>query len=115
MNFDIYDLLTWYLIKRYIFVKLCTLQMSFHISKIHFDIFIHSNRFPYAQYFPVDLMDLLFNQEKKFYNNTLAETSAYHLLTSMYYRNSLNLSNQILSLATAEIRQCWALQVAFFF
>jgi hypothetical protein len=44
--------------------------MSFHISKIHFDIFIHSyapsiaTGFPYAQYFPVDLMDLLFNQEK---------------------------------------------------
>ena len=42
MNFDIYDHLTWYLIKRYIFVKLYTLQMSFHISKIHFDIFRRS-------------------------------------------------------------------------
>ena len=61
--------------------------------------------FPYAQYFPVDLMDLLFNQEKHFYNSTLAETS-YHLLTSIYYKNSLNPSNQILSLATAETRQC---------
>ena len=30
---------------------------------------VHSNRFPYAQYFPVDLMDLLFNQEK---NSTTA-------------------------------------------
>ena len=57
--------------------------MSFHISKIHFDNFIHSNRFPYAQYFPVDLMDLLFNQVEIFYNNILAETS-YHLLTSIY-------------------------------
>jgi hypothetical protein len=42
LNFDIYDHLTWYLIKRYIFVKLYTLQMSFHISKIHFDIFRRS-------------------------------------------------------------------------
>ena len=25
---------------------------------------VHSNRFPYAQYFPVDLMDLSFNPEK---------------------------------------------------
>ena len=72
--------------------------MSFHISKIHFDIFIHSNRFPYAQYFPVDLMNLLFNQEKKFYNNTLADLeTSYHLLTSIYYKNSLNLT---MSLAT---------------
>jgi hypothetical protein len=60
--------------------------------------------FPYAQYFPVDLMDLLFNQEKHFYNSTLAETS-YHLLTSIYYKNSLK-CNQILSLATAETSQC---------
>jgi hypothetical protein len=29
--------------------------------------------FPYAQYFPVDLVDLLFNQENKFYNSTLAD------------------------------------------
>jgi hypothetical protein len=29
--------------------------------------------FPYAQYFPVDLMDLLFNEEKKFCNSTLAD------------------------------------------
>jgi hypothetical protein len=28
VNFDIYDLLTWYLIKRYIFVKLYTLQIT---------------------------------------------------------------------------------------
>ena len=28
MNFDIYDLLIWYLIKRYIFVKLYTLQIT---------------------------------------------------------------------------------------
>ena len=82
--------------------------MSFHISKIHFDIFIHSNRFPYAQYFPVDLMDLLFNQEKK-YNSTLADLeTSYHLLTSIYeFLKPYNVpSNQILSLATAETRQC---------
>ena len=69
---------------------------------------VPSNRFPYAQYFPVDLMDLLFNQEKHFYNSTLAETS-YHLLTSIYYKNSLNLTMSLvtkLSLATAETRQC---------
>jgi hypothetical protein len=28
VNFDIYDLLTWYLIKRYIFVKLYTLKIT---------------------------------------------------------------------------------------
>jgi hypothetical protein len=44
--------------------------MSFHISKIHFDIFIHSyapsiaTGFPMHSIFSVDLMDLLFNQEK---------------------------------------------------
>ena len=58
-------------------------------------------------------MDLLFNQEQKFYNSTLADLeTSYHLLTSIYYKNSLNLtmylvpSNQVLSLATAETRQC---------
>ena len=72
--------------------------MSFHISKIHFDIFIHSNRFPYAQYFPVDLMDLLFNQEQKFYNSTLADLeTSYHLLTSIYYKNSLNLTMSLVT------------------
>ena len=78
--------------------------MSFHISKIHFDIFIHSyapfhsNRFPYAQYFPVDLMDLLFNQEKKLYNSTLADLeTSYHLLTSIYYKNSLNLTMSLVT------------------
>ena len=49
---------------------------------------VHSNGFPYAQYFPVDLMDLLFNPEKKFYNSTLADLeTSYHLLTSIYYNN----------------------------
>jgi hypothetical protein len=57
---------------------------------------MHSNIFPYAQYFPVDLMDLLFNQEKKFYNSTLAETS-YHLLTSVYYKNSWNLTMSLVT------------------
>ena len=78
--------------------------MSFHISKIHFDIFIHSyapfhrNRFPYAQYFPVDLMDLLFNQEKKIYNSILADLeTSYHLLTSIYYKNSLNLTMSLVT------------------
>ena len=77
--------------------------MSFHISKIHFDIFIqlcpvHSNRFPYAQYFPVDLMDLLFNQENFFYNSTLADLeTSYHLLTSIYYKNSLNLTMSLVT------------------
>ena len=55
-------------------------------------------------------MDLLFNQEKKFYNSTLADLeTSYHLPTSIYYKNSLkpynDPSNQILSLATAEPRQ----------
>ena len=75
--------------------------------------YIIAARFPYAQYFPVDLVDLLFNQETKFYNSTLADLeTSYHLLTSIYYKNSLNLtmslvpSNQVLSLATAETRQC---------
>jgi hypothetical protein len=41
-------------------------------------------KYPYAQYFPVDLMDLLFNQEKKFCNSTLADLeTSYHLLTSI--------------------------------
>ena len=76
----------------------------------------YSNRFPYAQYFPVDLMDLLFNQEKIFYNSTLADLeTSYHLLTSLCYKNSINLtmtnvpSNQILSIATTETRQFRAL------
>ena len=68
--------------------------MSFHISKIHFDIFIDS----YAQYFPVDLVDLLFNQEKQFYNSTLADLeTSYHLLTSIYYNNSLNLTMSLVT------------------
>ena len=78
--------------------------MSFHISKIHFDIFIHSyapvhsNRFPYAHYFPVDLVDLLFNQEKKIYNSTLADLeTSYHLLTSIYYKNALNLTMSLVT------------------
>ena len=78
--------------------------MSFHISKIHFDIFInsyapfHSNRFPYAKYFPVDLMDLLFNQETKIYNSILADLeTSYHLLTSIYYKNSLNLTMSLVT------------------
>jgi hypothetical protein len=50
-------------------------------------------RFPYAQYVPVDLMNLLFNQEHFFYNSTLADLEkSYHLLTSIYYKNSLNLT-----------------------
>ena len=49
---------------------------------------VHSNRFPYTQYFPVDLMDLLFNQD--------LETS-YHLLTSIYYKNSLNLTMSLVT------------------
>jgi hypothetical protein len=54
---------------------------------------VHSNTFPYAQYFPVDLMDLLFNQEQKLYYSTLADLeTSYHLLTSIYYKNFLNYS-----------------------
>jgi hypothetical protein len=46
-----------------------------------------------SQYFPVDLMDLLFNQVKKIYNSTLADLeTSYHLLTSIYYKNSLNVT-----------------------
>jgi hypothetical protein len=77
--------------------------MSFHISKIHFDICIHSyapslysSRFPYAQYFVVDLMDFLFNQVEIFYTNILAVTS-YHLLTSKYYKYSLNLTMSLVT------------------
>jgi hypothetical protein len=50
------------------------------------------------QYFPVDLMDLLFNQENKFYNSTLADLeTSYHLLTSIYYKNSLNLTMSLVT------------------
>ena len=53
---------------------------------------------PYAQYFPVDLMDLLFNQENKFYISTLADLeTSYHLLTSIYYTNSLNLTMSLVT------------------
>jgi hypothetical protein len=56
------------------------------------------DRFPYAQYFPVDLMDLLYNQEKKLYNSTLADLeTSYHLLTSIYYKNSLNLTMSLVT------------------
>ena len=59
---------------------------------------VHSNRFPYAQYVPVDLMDLLFNQEKTFYNSTLADLeTSYHLLTSIYYKNTLNLTMSLVT------------------
>jgi hypothetical protein len=38
-------------------------------------------------------MDLLFNQEQIFCNSTLADLeTSYHLLTSIYYKNSLNLT-----------------------
>jgi hypothetical protein len=71
--------------------------MSFHISKIHFDIFIHSYTPSLAtDYFAVDLMNLLFNQVDIFYNNILAETS-YHLLTSIYYKYSLNLKMSLVT------------------
>jgi hypothetical protein len=54
--------------------------------------------FPYIQYFPADLMDLLFNQEQKFYNSTLADLeTTYHLLTSIYYKNSLNLTMSLVA------------------
>ena len=43
-------------------------------------------------------MDLLFNQENKFYNNTLADLeTSYHLLTSIYYKNSLNLTMSLVT------------------
>ena len=59
---------------------------------------VHSNRFPYSQYFPVDLMDLLFNQEFFFYNSTLADLeTSYHLLTSIYNKNSLNLTMSLVT------------------
>ena len=41
---------------------------------------VHSNGFHYAQYFPVDLMDLLFNQVEIFHNNILAETTNQYIL-----------------------------------
>ena len=54
--------------------------------------------FPYAQYFPVDLMDLSFNQEKTFNNSTLADLkTSYPLLTSIYYKNSLNLTMSLVT------------------
>jgi hypothetical protein len=46
---------------------------------------VHSNRFPYAQYVPVDLMDLLFNQEKTFYNSTLADISSPAAVALLYH------------------------------
>jgi hypothetical protein len=52
--------------------------------------------FPYAQHFTVYLMDLLFNQVEIFYNNILAETS-YHLLTSIYYKYSLNFAMSLVA------------------
>jgi hypothetical protein len=43
-------------------------------------------------------MDLLFNQEKTFYNSTLADLEiSYHLLTSIYYKNSLNLTMSLVT------------------
>jgi translation initiation factor 2 beta subunit (eIF-2beta)/eIF-5 len=43
-------------------------------------------------------MDLLFNQENKFYNSTLADLETYyHLLTSIYYKNSLNLTMSLVT------------------
>jgi hypothetical protein len=43
-------------------------------------------------------MNLLFNQEKKFYNSTLADLeTSYHLLTSIYYENSLNLTMSLVT------------------
>ena len=49
----------------------------------------------------------LFNQVELFYNNILAETS-YHLLTSIYYKYSLNLA-----VMYADTRR-WRLQTALF-
>ena len=38
------------------------------------------------------------NQEKKFYNSTLADLEIYyHLLTSIYYKNSLNLTMSLVT------------------
>ena len=43
-------------------------------------------------------MDLLSNQEQKFYNSTLADLEkSYHLLTSIYYKNSLNLTMSLVT------------------
>ena len=43
-------------------------------------------------------MDLLFNQENKFYNSTLADLEiSYHLLTSIYYKNALNLTMSLVT------------------
>jgi hypothetical protein len=43
-------------------------------------------------------MDHLFNQEKTFYNSTLADLEiSYHLLTSIYYKNSLNLTMSLVT------------------
>jgi hypothetical protein len=42
-----------------------TLQMSFHIQNIHFDIFVHSYALTLATGLPMhSSMDLLFNQEE---------------------------------------------------
>jgi hypothetical protein len=41
-------------------------------------------------------MDLLFNQDEIFYNDILAEKS-YHLLTSIYYKYSLNFTMSLVT------------------
>ena len=47
-------------------------------------------------------MDLLFNQVEIFYNNILADTS-YHLLTSIYYKYSLNFAMSLVAKYYQEI------------
>ena len=45
---------------------------------------VHSNGFHYAQYFPVDLMDLLFNQEKKNLQRHLSRSRDILSFTNQY-------------------------------
>ena len=66
--------------------------MSFHISKIHFDILIHSYSPSIATGFPmhsiflyiVDLMDLLCNQEKKIIQQHLSRSRDILSFTNQY-------------------------------
>jgi hypothetical protein len=63
--------------KRYIFVKLYTLQMSFHISKIHFDIFRRSRIRSLLTYFCYGRCCLAILKIKIFSNFLIGRSSEY--------------------------------------